>query len=235
MGGQIVLTVKSLRNGAFHLVQRMSEIPDSESTVVFDGKHGWVRMPTGEYQVVDKPLLESGRREFNILYPFWYIFDPEGRFKSFETVERTTFNEKDCYKVRLVAEGDEGLQRFGFYGVEDKRIEGMRISQETPLGPMQVDFAFRQWKEIDGRWLFTIMVVTRADQPSVDVVYTDITFNTVEDSAFAKPAEVITLIEQQEKPPALEPAPGSENPPATPPAPPPPAAPPVPPPPSEPE
>ena len=208
--GDVNFDLKTTRNGAFFLKQSLSNQPGFESTVCYDGKIGWMVGPDGRAQLVDEATLEQGRQQFRMLFPFWLVLHPTENFQSFETVDRVQYAGEDCYKVRLFSENEPDIQRFGYYDTDDSTIRGIGVVQESPMGPVNVDFVFSDWKEFDGVKMFTVMNVEQMGQ-QLKVDYTEIAFNKVDPSVFEPPPQVQELL----KPKPAETQPQPAPPPAT--------------------
>lgn len=193
--GENVLDVESMRSGAFRFVQRGQE--GLAVAVYFDGSIGWIAHSDGRYELIDDFTLERGRHQFNAMFPCWLMLFPEERFKSFETVEKSTFNDRDCYKVRL-HDDVKNIQRFAHFDVEEKLMRGMTVTQDSPTGAISVQFKFNDWKEIEGVRMFTRVNIDQPNQPMV-LTYTLIEFNTVSVETFDQPEQVNQMVRDREK------------------------------------
>ena len=116
---------------------------------------------------------------------------PEGRVASMTTVELTTLGETACYKVRV--EWKSGRESFDCYSPETGLRVGTVSSQESAMGRVEATTLYEDYTSFDGFMLPTtirIQVMGMEQVVSVD----EVTFDTVPDSAFHRPAEITTLI-----------------------------------------
>ena len=99
-----------------------------EVVEAFDGQHGWSLSPmTG-------PMLLEGRQleEKRFDAEFHSELRPSDRYASMETVERTDFDGRPCYKLRLVRRtGGEDIE---FYDVATGLKAGSITTRETQMG-----------------------------------------------------------------------------------------------------
>lgn len=96
----------------------------------FDGKVGWMLSPVTGPMLTEGAQLEQKRFDSDF---FTELKDPS-RYESITTVERTTFDGRECYKLRLVSKS--GLEDFEYYEVESGLRAGGQIMRETPMGPV---------------------------------------------------------------------------------------------------
>ncbi|MGH9308166.1 MAG: hypothetical protein ACRD1U_02245, partial [Vicinamibacterales bacterium] len=94
----------------------------------FDGTHAWSISPmTG-------PMLQEGKalEQKRLDAEFHGELHPDSRYVSMTTEERTEFDGRPCYKVRLVRKiGGEDVE---FYDVASGLKAGSITTRETPMG-----------------------------------------------------------------------------------------------------
>jgi hypothetical protein len=96
----------------------------------FDGTVGWSMNPLTGPTLIQGVQLEQRKLDSD----FYSGLDPEKQYESIATVEQTTFDGRECYKVRLVRRG--GGEDFQFYDVKTGLRAGGILTRETPMGAM---------------------------------------------------------------------------------------------------
>ena len=196
--GETYLEILSTRSGSFRFTQRGVEQPGV--SVYFDGKVGWIVYSDTRRELIDEFTLQRGRHQFNAMFPFWHVMFPEERFQAMETIEKSQFNEHECFKVRLHDEESRNMQRFAFFDVDEKLMRGMSVTQETPTGVVTVQFKFEEWASFEDVKVFTKLSIDQPTQPIV-ITYTHVEFNTVDESVFEQPPDVKEMVEKRDAPP----------------------------------
>jgi hypothetical protein len=153
----------------------------------FDGKVGWTTSPlTG-------PLLFEGRqleeRAFDADY-FEELKSPE-RYASMTTVEKTTFEERPAYKLRLVKKN--GTEDIEFYDVETGLKIGAIATRESPMGPMQGTTPYGEYKQFGPLRQPTSLKVTTLNVQMVLSILT-LEYGNVDPAIFALPAQIKALV-----------------------------------------
>ncbi|HET7218748.1 MAG TPA: hypothetical protein VFJ02_11910 [Vicinamibacterales bacterium] len=153
----------------------------------FDGKVGWTTSPlTG-------PLIFEGRqleeRAFDADF-FDELKSPE-RYASITTVEKTTFEERSAYKLRLVKKN--GSEDFEFYDAETGFKIGGIATRESPMGPMQATSSFSDYKQFGPLRQPTSLKVTTLNVQMVMSILT-LEYGNVDPIVFALPAQIKALV-----------------------------------------
>jgi zinc protease len=199
--GENVMDLKSDRHGQFSLMQ-------GPSAAGSDGKIGWAKNPmAGGYQLLEPDQIKQIAQQLK-MFSYWLFLDPGDNFETMETVDKTDLNGKSAYKVRMVAKGEEKQEQFWFFDPETKMLSGVQISQESPMGPVMLNFTFDDWKPIDSIKLYSKMMVEQMGQ-QVPMTYSEVQINKVEPGTFDPPAEVKELLAKKDHPdsqPASQPA-----------------------------
>lgn len=153
----------------------------------FDGKVGWMTSPmTG-------PMLTEGRqldqKKFDSDF-FGDLKDPS-RYESITTVERTTFDGRECYKVRLVNEA--GMEDVEFYDVETGLKAGGQMSRESPMGAMNSTFTHGDYRKF-GKLLHP--ATQKISTMGVEQILTieSIEYDTVDPKVFDLPDAIKALV-----------------------------------------
>ena len=168
-------------------LQRMSLPGIGDIEEGFDGKVGWTTSPlTG-------PLLFEGRqleeRAFDADY-FEELKSPE-RYASITTVEKTTFDERPAYKVRLVKKN--GAEDIEFYDVETGLKIGAIATRESPMGPMQGTTSYGDYKQFGPLRQPTSLKVTTLNVQMVMSILT-LEYGKVDPAIFVLPAQIKALV-----------------------------------------
>lgn len=94
----------------------------------FDGQNGWsISAMTGPSLLQGKELEQ---KKFDA--DFYGDLHADDRYQSMTTIEKTTFDGRPCYKVRLVRKG--GGEDFEFYDIETGLRAGTIMTRDTSLG-----------------------------------------------------------------------------------------------------
>lgn len=192
--GDLKFEVKSNRAGAFIVKQSKSGV--AAATVYFDGREAWIASPDGGYDLVDQSLLMQGRQQFELMFPIWFALTPTEATTSVTATGRAAFNELDCHIVRLETDHDGSIERFGHYDASTFLMQGMSMVIAGP-DARPVEFIFGDWKPIGEINLFHSILIKRFGE-SMTVTYTDLAFDTVDFTVFARPAEVAELLRQRD-------------------------------------
>jgi hypothetical protein len=153
----------------------------------FDGKVGWSLNPaTGPALIEGKPL-----DDLRDSAAFHGAADEEKNYKSMETLERTKFDDKECYKVKLVRKsGKEVVQ---FFDAKTGLLAGSQSKQETPQGAFDVTTTLSDYKEFGG---IKTATKTTQDLGIIKQVLTleSVEYDKVDDKVFALPPQIKGLL-----------------------------------------
>jgi hypothetical protein len=160
------------------------EYPDLGTRVIgFDGDNGWVAEPGG------KPVLVHGKELAQLRDESLFDFDlhEDKDFKSIETAERTGFEGRQCYKLRLVSASlRESVE---FYDTATGLFAGSIRRRETEKGPVTVKTAVSKYKVFDGVRLPTKITLRYAGTEEVITVMS-VKHNRVDPSVFELPSRL---------------------------------------------
>lgn len=154
----------------------------------YNGEVGWSLNPMMGPSIMEGDMLAQLKREAD----FYSVLHSSDRYQSMETVEKTEFAEKMCWKLKLVTlEGDEV---FEYYDVESGYLIGTESTQESEMGPMDVVSVISDYKEFEG-----LMSATRMSQkmgPGIEQVFAfdSIVYSGVSMDDFALPAEIEAMV-----------------------------------------
>jgi hypothetical protein len=154
----------------------------------FDGQHGWSVSP------VTGPVVFRGKRqeERKFTADFYSDLHADSTDDSMTTLEKTTFEGRPCYKVRLVR--PDGIDEFEFYDVETGLKGGSTGTRETTIvGTQPITIIYTDYRQfgdllrpatITKRWL-GLEEVTRIKT---------IVYDQVDPAVFQPPAEITALL-----------------------------------------
>jgi len=177
---------------AFHakpnrFLQRMSLPGIGDMEEGFDGTLGWSISPLTGPTLLDGRQLEQ--RKFDA--DFFEDLKVAARYESITTLEKTTFEGRPVYKIRLVKKGGE--EDLEFYDSETGLKAGAISTRDSPMGPMQGTTAFSDYKKFG-----TLLqpATTKVSAMNVDLIMaiTGVEYGTVDPSVFAVPAQIKALV-----------------------------------------
>lgn len=153
----------------------------------FDGTSGWSVSPMTGPMLLDGKQLEEKRFDAD----FYSELHDESRYSTIETVEKTVFEGRPVYKVRLVKK--IGSEDFEFYDVETGLKAGSVTTRTTPMGTITGTTI-----ETDYRKFGKLLTATSVKQSVMGVqqviTVTNVEYGNVPDSAFDPPAAIKGLI-----------------------------------------
>ncbi len=177
---------------AFHakpdkFVQRMSLPGIGDIEEGFDGKVGWSISPLTGPTLLDGKQLEQ--RKFDA--DFFEDLKSSERYASITTVEKTTFEGRPVYKIRLLKKaGDEDLE---LYDAETGLKAGAISTRDSPMGPMQTTTAWSDYKKF-GSLLQPATTKVSIMSTQMILTITGVEYGTVDPSVFTVPAQIKALI-----------------------------------------
>jgi hypothetical protein len=177
---------------AFHakpdkFIQRMSLPGIGDIEEGFDGKVGWSISPLTGPTLLDGKQLEQRKSDAD----FFEDLKSADRYASITTVEKTTFEGRPVYKIRLVKKGgDEDLE---LYDAETGLRAGVISTRDSPMGPMQTTAALSDYKKFGG---LLQPATTKLSVMSTQMILaiTGVEYGTVDPAVFTVPAQIKALI-----------------------------------------
>jgi hypothetical protein len=153
----------------------------------FDGTVGW------SLSSITGPMLTTGKeleqKKFDAAYDA-DLHEP-GRYKSMQTLEKTTFEGRPCYKVSLMhMDGSEDIE---YYDVQNRFKVGAVETRDSPMGPVQVTQLFGDYKKFGDLLVGTTMKQTTMGVQQV-LTFTAVEFDNVPPSVFDPPAAIKALL-----------------------------------------
>jgi zinc protease len=153
----------------------------------FDGTIGWSVSPLTGPSLLEGKQLEQ--RQFDA--DFFEDLKPAERYRSITTVEKTIFEERPVYKIRLVMKtGEEDLE---FYETETGLKVGTITTRESPMGPMQGTTSYADYKQFGPLRQPTTMKVSLMSTQMVMSI-AKLEYGTVDPSVFTLPPQIKALV-----------------------------------------
>lgn len=159
-------------------------------TTGFDGKVGWALNAATGPILMDGKQLEQMRDQAD----FDSVLHEEEDFKSMETVAKAEFEGKECYKLKLVKKS--GQEMTEFYDVKNGLLAGSIVTQESPLGAVEVTNALGDYKKF-GDIQFATKVVQKMGPLEQVMTIDSFELNKVDDSVFALPDQIKALANEK--------------------------------------
>jgi len=153
----------------------------------FDGKVGWTTSALTGPILFDGKQLEE--RAFDA--EFYDELKTPDRYRSITTLEKTIFEERPVYRLRLVKKtGGEDIE---FYDVETGLKAGGIATRESPMGPMQGTSSYADYKKFGVlRQPATLKMTTLNVQMVMSIAA--IEYDRVDHSVFTPPPQIKALI-----------------------------------------
>lgn len=155
----------------------------------FDGTHAWSLNP------MSGPRLLTGEEATQraLDADFDTNLDPGAKYTSLKTLEKTTFDGRDCYKVSLVRK--DGVEDIEFYDVKTGLKAGSINTRKNEMGTLQITSTFNDYKKF-GPLLQPTTLKQTAMGAEIVTTITGVEFDKVEASVFDLPAQIKALIKQ---------------------------------------
>jgi hypothetical protein len=152
----------------------------------YDGAHAWTISPmTG-------PALKTGKEfEQTKLDADFYSELRDPKKYTLTTIEKTTFDGRDCYKVRV--KRTDGSEDFDFFDVATGLRAGSINTRETQMGSMTVtnsEGGYKQFGKLTQATALTQKIMGIEQKITLELVE----YDKVDPSVFAPPAVIKALI-----------------------------------------
>lgn len=152
----------------------------------YDGQVAWSTDP------VQGPRLLTGREleEMRERARFDQMQKDPSTYTSIETVQRTTFEGRPVYEVKIVR--PSGREETEYYDAETGLQIGQITTQSSAMGQIQVTTVMSDYSRF-GPLLMATKAVQRLGPQEITVTMKSVEYDTVPDSVFALPAEIRAL------------------------------------------
>jgi hypothetical protein len=168
-------------------VLRLSLAGVGEVQEGFDGRIGWSMSPMTGPALADGKELEQ--RKFDADY--YAELRPDVRYESMTTVEKTMFEGRTCYKLRLIRKG--GGEDLEFYDVETGLKAGGITTRETPMGSVTATSVEADYQRFGKLLQATTITQTLMGVQQVIKIST-VEFDKVDPAVFEPPAAIKALL-----------------------------------------
>jgi hypothetical protein len=153
----------------------------------YDGKNAWtVSAMTG-------PMLLEGKQldEKRFDADFYGELHDSSRYESMTTLEKTEFDGRPCYKIKLVRKnGGEDIE---FYDAETGLKAGRTATRETPMGPVTATTVETDYKKFGNLLQPTTVKNTMMGMQQIISIST-VEYDNAPPSVFEPPAQIKALI-----------------------------------------
>jgi hypothetical protein len=153
----------------------------------YDGAVGWSIDPNSGPRLLTGKELEQAKTQADFLAA---LHDPS-RYSVMETVEKTDFETRPAYKVRLVRTGGDSL--YEYFDAENGLLLGNSSTVETPMGAINAVSVMKDYRDFGGV-KHPASVVQRANGQEFVVNVVSITPNTATPASFELPAAIKALV-----------------------------------------
>ncbi len=154
----------------------------------FNGTIGWSLSPMTGPALVEGKELEQKRFESN----FFSDLRPDEQYESMATVEKTEFEGRPCYKVRLVRRGS-GNEEFEFYDVATGLKAGGISTRETPMGQITSTSVESNYRKFGPLLQPTTIKATAMGLQQV-ITIASVEYDNVDPAVFDPPAAIKALV-----------------------------------------
>lgn len=153
----------------------------------YDGQLGWSVSP------ISGPELLSGRQLEEAAEDAWFdgpLHEPE-RIREMRTLGEATFDGRPAYRIRVVFHS--GREQLEYFDMDTGLQIGSEAARATPQGVVPTVNVLRDYRQF-GNLLQATTFVQRAMGFEQVVTLTSCEYDTVADSTFALPAEIMALL-----------------------------------------
>lgn len=155
----------------------------------FDGAVAWDNNPMAGPSIAEGEQLEARKAAADFNQSFG-IYDAS-TFDSVTVVEKGMFAGEEAFKIAVKRK--VGPLVHVYYSVASGLYVGTQSTIPTPMGDVEVNAVVSDYKAFGNLKLPTRIAQSQAGQ-EVNITFSDVTFNTVTDDAFALPPEIKALV-----------------------------------------
>lgn len=153
----------------------------------YDGEVAWSMDPMQGNSIIEGDQLADLLRQAD----FYLALNLAAAYGEQETVEVVQVSGSDAYKVRAL--DSEGKQSLLYFSAESAQLVRTDASVSSPLGVIEVFTVYEGHTGFEGLILPTSMLVSQAGQ-EFEIQIDSISFDDVDETAFAIPAEIQGLL-----------------------------------------
>ncbi|HVL67845.1 MAG TPA: hypothetical protein VM364_11330 [Vicinamibacterales bacterium] len=153
----------------------------------FDGTHAWSINPmTGPMLATGEELAQRAQDA-----DFDAALNVASRYTSLKTLEKTTFDGRECYKVALTRK--DGTEDIEFYDAATGLKAGSINTRKSPMGSVTVTTTLKDYKKT-GDILQPMTLRQSLQGIEMVTTFTSVEFDTVDPSVFELPAPIKALV-----------------------------------------
>ncbi len=154
----------------------------------FDGEVGWSMNPmTGPMLQEGKELAQTKRQA-----DFFSTFHDESLYKSMTNAGKADFEGKPCWQLELVTQDGDAITEF--FNIETGLMDGMKMTQESQMGPITITSVASDYKDFDGVMTPTKTTIKLGPGMEQVLLINSLKFDGVTAADFALPAEIQALV-----------------------------------------
>lgn len=157
----------------------------------FNGEVAWENNPMAGPRIAEGEELETRKAAAGFAEAFG-IYDPS-KYASVTVLERATFAGEEAYKVEL--KRSVGPTVLSYFSVASGLFIGSQTSVVSPMGTIEVNAVAGDYKTFGKLKMPTRLTQSQAGQ-DITITFTDITFDTVAQDAFALPPAIQALVKK---------------------------------------
>lgn len=152
----------------------------------YDGTVAWQINPMTGASVLTGKQLDQLKQQADL----HAVLNTDKYIQSMETVEKTSFDAKDAYKVKVVTR--TGEEYFEFYDATTGLNVGMTRNIESQMGPIEATTMIGDYKDVDGQLVPMKMRQSAMGMESI-IVFNKVEFTGVDPTLFELPKEIKAL------------------------------------------
>ena len=158
-----------------------------ESAEGFDGTTAWMNSPmTGPMLITGEQLKQRiADADFSVM------LNPAARYSAMKTIEKTTFDGKEAYKLSMTRK--EGGEDIHFYDVATGLSLGSITTRQGPMGNMTITSTISEYQK-QGKIMQPMKMKQSLTGIDIVTTFTEVEFNKTDPAVFALPAEVKALV-----------------------------------------
>ena len=162
-----------------------------DSVEGFDGKTAWTNSPmTGPMLITGDQLKQRmNDADFNTM------LNPSSRYTAMKTIEKTTFDGKEVYKLSMTRK-EGGENDIDFYDVATGLKAGTTGTRKTQMGPITSTQTVKEYKKF-GDLLQPTVIAQSAMGVELTITFKTYEYDTVQPSVFEPPAPIKALLEKK--------------------------------------
>jgi hypothetical protein len=152
----------------------------------FDGTTGWSIDPAVGPRLLNGPELDELKHSAD----YYFELQDPANYSSMTLLERTMFEGKDSYAVKLVRKS--GFELTEYFDVTSGLLNGFQMTTTSMMGKVPGTAVLDGYKTFDG---LLVPTITRQKAMGIESVITfdGIEFDKVPENAFAVPPQIATL------------------------------------------